>query len=360
MHSFIEDILKENFEENVVSEIRKNDLINYINDKTTAFNKNSKARANYGALYAIYVLVEDYISKNFQMPDFNYGEYEGAQFQALINRVRSLPYGKRIQNHYLNNRVNSEFNKKYSESEDIIIRDQQLQRYWINDSLLNVDNIDISETVIQIIDKYISLRNSNFEAFREMIYKLKEDNDISEVLNFINENISETADARRFEIISFAILKNYYQGMEVWYGESEEDIKKINPQLFKAGRTNANDGGIDFILIPLGKIYQVTETLNFAKYFLDIDKLNKYPISFVVKTEKGESFVRESIIETAKETYPEEDIYNKYISSIDEIITIIELREYLKILDERKEVENVLNDIIKEAEVEFNYEIENQ
>ena len=37
--------------------------------------------------------------------------------------------------------------------------------------------------------------------------------------------------------------------------------------LYKTGRTNANDGGIDFVLKPLGKFLQVTETLDFKKYF---------------------------------------------------------------------------------------------
>lgn len=31
----------------------------------------------------------------------------------------------------------------------------------------------------------------------------------------------------------------------------------------KTGRTNANDGGIDFVTKPLGRFFQVTETLDF-------------------------------------------------------------------------------------------------
>lgn len=47
--------------------------------------------------------------------------------------------------------------------------------------------------------------------------------------------------------------------------------------------TNANDGGIDYIMKPLGRVFQVTEVLDFNKYFLDIDKLIHYPITFVIK-----------------------------------------------------------------------------
>jgi len=37
----------------------------------------------------------------------------------------------------------------------------------------------------------------------------------------------------------------------------------------------------------LGRFFQVTETLNFKKYFLDIDKIQKYPITFVVKSSES-------------------------------------------------------------------------
>ena len=47
-------------------------------------------------------------------------------------------------------------------------------------------------------------------------------------------------------------------------------------KLYKTGRTNANDGGIDFVMKPLGRFFQVTETLDFKKYFLDIDKIETF------------------------------------------------------------------------------------
>jgi hypothetical protein len=60
-----------------------------------------------------------------------------------------------------------------------------------------------------------------------------------------------------------------------------------NLKLYKTGRTNANDGGIDFVMKPLGRFFQVTETLDFKKYFLDIDKIQKYPVTFVIKSVEG-------------------------------------------------------------------------
>ena len=38
---------------------------------------------------------------------------------------------------------------------------------------------------------------------------------------------------------------------------------------------------------PLGRFFQVTETLDFKKYFLDIEKIERYPLSFVVKSEES-------------------------------------------------------------------------
>jgi hypothetical protein len=63
-----------------------------------------------------------------------------------------------------------------------------------------------------------------------------------------------------------------------------DKLNTENLKLYKTGRTNANDGGIDFVMKPLGRFFQVTETLDFKKYFLDIDKIQKYPITFVIKS----------------------------------------------------------------------------
>ncbi|MGB3508834.1 MAG: hypothetical protein WBA93_06250 [Microcoleaceae cyanobacterium] len=80
-------------------------------------------------------------------------------------------------------------------------------------------------------------------------------------------------------------MKYYYQEQTVFFCFGIEDIQQENLKLYKTGRTNANDGGIDFdfVMKPLVRFFQVTETTDFKKYFLDIDKIEKYPITFVIK-----------------------------------------------------------------------------
>lgn len=90
---------------------------------------------------------------------------------------------------------------------------------------------------------------------------------------FIKELIGVSVDARIFEIVSFAILKEKYANESIFIGETLSSVKEESLTLYKTGRTNANDGGIDFVMKPIGRFYQVTETIDVNKYFLDIDKV---------------------------------------------------------------------------------------
>jgi len=65
------------------------------------------------------------------------------------------------------------------------------------------------------------------------------------------QRVIDDAEARIFEIISYAILKNHYKNIKVYFGDSLDDIKEEYLELFKTGRTNANDGGIDFVCVQL-------------------------------------------------------------------------------------------------------------
>ena len=96
----------------------------------------------------------------------------------------------------------------------------------------------------------------------------------------ITELLTEGAEARIFEIISYAILKNHYKNITVYFGYSRDKMEEIPLQLYKTGRTNANDGGIDFVMRPVGRFFQVTEVNNYDKYLLDIDKVIHFPITF--------------------------------------------------------------------------------
>src|SRR5699024_1374064 len=356
MHEFIEEIIVENHGLEKLEKIKENKLLQFINDKTNAYNKGAKSRANYGSLFAIYVIIDDYIINEYDNKENDYNEYEGASFSPLFNKMRSLPFGSKLQNHALNNRTNSEFKKKYNNHGDIIIRDQVRQKYWVNEELLYINEVNIYKTIIDIIEKYIEFRKGNLAEFIDDCYELKKEKDINKIIEFISFHISPNADARRFEIISFAILKNYYKSFSIWYGEYEDNIKKEPLNLYKTGRTNANDGGIDFILLPKGEVFQVTETIDFGKYFLDIDKLNKFPISFVVKVDEDAKQIFEKIKNSAEKKYEDTIVVKKYLDCINKIITISDLKQNISFIYKKNNINDVLEDIIKESEVEYNYD----
>jgi hypothetical protein len=112
----IKAILKKNFGKNSEAIFEKSLLIQYLNEKTRSANRGSKARGSFANLYAIYVIIEDYIAKNYNKNN-NYSVYEGALFSNLFARQRELPFGSKLQNHALNNRMNSEFQKYFPNSE---------------------------------------------------------------------------------------------------------------------------------------------------------------------------------------------------------------------------------------------------
>ena len=140
-HSFTEK-LKESLilqcGENGKVVFENSQLLQYLNLKTKSADRGSKARGSFANLYAIYVLVEDYIQKGF-LENENYAKYEGAEFSKLFTRQRQMPFGNKLQNHALNNRMNAEFQKFFPTSEFVpILRNLQINRYWINENLLKL------------------------------------------------------------------------------------------------------------------------------------------------------------------------------------------------------------------------------
>jgi len=106
-------------------------------------------------------------------------------------------------------------------------------------------------------------------------------------------------------------------------------------QLYKTGRTNANDGGVDFVMRPLGRFFQVTEVDNYDKYLLDIDKIMHFPITFVVKTLKSKATLYDELEKYIKvRANGMKVIEKRYRGAIEEIITINELKQWLNALDE--------------------------
>ncbi|GHU33376.1 hypothetical protein FACS1894172_11750 [Spirochaetia bacterium] len=87
-------------------------LLQYINIKTKSANKGSKSWGSFANLYAIYVILEDYIKVVFEEKR-NDAEHQGAIFSDLFNRQRELPFGTKLQNHALNHRLNEEYHKYF-------------------------------------------------------------------------------------------------------------------------------------------------------------------------------------------------------------------------------------------------------
>ena len=107
-------------------------LLQYINKKTRSANRGSKARSSFANLYALYVLIEDYVNKGY-VEKGDYSEYEGADFTPLLLRMRKLPFGSKLQNHALNNRANDDFHKYFPEDDRRpILRNVSSRKYWIN------------------------------------------------------------------------------------------------------------------------------------------------------------------------------------------------------------------------------------
>ncbi|MBI9038419.1 MAG: restriction endonuclease [Bacteroidales bacterium] len=364
-HNFtkqIKKILTNNFGKFSEDVFQRSELLQYINIKTVSANRGSKSRGSFGNLYAIYVLIDDYLKNKFDKKR-KYDEYEGAIFSALFSRQRELPFGAKLQNHALNHRMNQEFKKTFPTCDYTpIIRVVETKRYWINENLLNVKidrkKCNIAKSVIEIIDKYIDTKKSAFDNFINTFENLKSisSKKSEEIENFILDLLAPNFDARIFEIVSFSILKYFFNDKSVFWGFEIDKLEEENLKLYKTGRTNANDGGIDFVMKPLGRFFQVTETLDLKKYFLDIDKIEKSPITFVIKTEQSEKEILKLIKEKAQEQYLIKAVVKKYMECIEEIINIDTLRKRLNQSIKQGNLKNILNEILIQSKVEFNYD----
>lgn len=110
--SHIKDYLHSKYGEAAEQLYSLSNLLQYLVKKTLSANKSAKARGSFANLYAIYVVVEDYITQGFHKKS-GYSKYEGAEFTNLMKRQRELPFGQKLQNHALNNRMNDEFFKYF-------------------------------------------------------------------------------------------------------------------------------------------------------------------------------------------------------------------------------------------------------
>ena len=366
----IVEVLKKHFGEYADDVFGSSPILGYLNHKTKSANRGAKARGSFANHYALYVLVEDYISNSFAdgAAETEYAKYEGARFSNLLSRQRELPFGAKLQNHALNSRLNDEFRKFYPSLDKVpIVRDLGTQRYWIQEDLLLVkirrkDGTDhtynISGAIIEIIDRYVETKRAAFDRFLETCRQIADlgKQNPQEAIDFVIRQLAPNVDARVFEIVSYAVLKERYGLETIWIGETREDISEEILILYKTGRTNANDGGIDFVMKPLGRFFQVTETVDASKYFLDIDKVQRFPITFVVKSDKSKEEIESDIREQATRKYRIEAVVESYMNAVEEVINVPALMMDFKNVVELGRLENVMNEIIAQSMVEFNYE----
>ncbi len=277
--------------------------------------------------------------------------------------MRELPFGGKLQNHALNHRMNKEFEKYFKVCEFTpILRDVTTNKYWINENLLNIEVtnkiFNIANAVIEIIDSYIEAKRDAFESFittcQEM-QKIKTENPTA-IRRFIVSMIQPSMDARIFEIASFGILKEYFAGQSIYWGWSLDKISEESLFLYKTGRCNANDGGIDFVMRPLGRFFQVTETTDVKKYFLDIEKIQRYPITFVIKSSESADTLYEKIEQQAKRILSVERVVQRYMDCIEEIINIPVLLERFDEIADAGKSGPVIEEILLQSRIEFNYD----
>ena len=77
----------------------KSPLLQYLNIKTQSASRGSKARGSFANLYAVYVLVEDYLKNGYDKRR-NYSDYAGAKFTDLLRRQLKQKLRERAEKQY--------------------------------------------------------------------------------------------------------------------------------------------------------------------------------------------------------------------------------------------------------------------
>lgn len=361
MKPFINQILVEELEKdhNIKEFYEESALLKYLDSKMGAIHGNSKTRRSLANIYAIYSLTY-YYTEDYYNNQEDYKEFEGFEYTKLFNFYRGLYGGNKLQNHALNSRVNGEFKNKIVKDSDndlIVINNG---KYALHIEYLYVNGIDISKIVNRIVEEYISILILKDNKLLGNIQELIELNNHEEKINKLKVFLDEDSEARIFEIISYAILKNHYKNIKVFIGFTKDHLNEEYLTLYKTGRTNANDGGIDFVMRPLGRFFQVTEVNLYDKFLLDIDKVMHFPVTFIVRTKKNsESVVEELNNYINQKSKGMKIVKDRYKHAIEEIITINELIKWLEELDVDS-VNTLLRDIDIYYKLELNLEFDDQ
>lgn len=292
-------------------------LVDYLSRKTRAADRGSKARRSLGNLYTLLVLSEDFLAART------------SRFTDLMVRIKALPFGAKLQNHPLDNRLNDEFKRAYHVNESLFPVQEEVvlgQRgRKISIELLTQNGADptaVAQVVVEVVYAYVNLITANQTNILDELNSIETLEDLRE---FFEDAFAPTSDARLFEIGSYVLLAEHYRHRFIYIGDSPANVRPQPLKLFRTGRTNANDGGIDFVLQPLGKFFQVTETLDFRKYFLDFEKINRCPMSFVVKIEGNRETVLRRVWNDAVRANHSEALLNSYMNLFEDIFTLTDL-----------------------------------
>lgn len=352
MKDFIKDILAKHYGTDCEKVFEKSPLFQYLDFKMFAIYGNVKSRRSLANIYAIYSILYFY-TQDFHNKSKEYKEFDGYEYTKLFRFYRSLYGGEKLQNHALNSRVNGEFKNKIVRENDndlIIINNG---KYLLHIQYLYVENMDISAIALEIIEKYIELLRHKDTSLIETLEILLHNDNYNAKIHTLKSLLSDECEARIFEIISYAILKNHYKNTKVYIGLSRDSLEEKYLELYKTGRTNANDGGIDFVLRPLGRFFQVSEVNHYDKYLLDIDKVLHFPITFVIKTTQAKDKIMQDFsnyIETKSQGM--KVIKERYALAIEEIITINELVKWLENLKPSS-----IDSLIKDIELYYKLEL---
>ena len=215
---------------------------------------------------------------------------------------------------------------------------------------------NLAKAIKEIIDEYVKSKKSAFEEFVtycNQIISLNQKDHIP-ATNFIKSLLKPNVDARVFEIVSYSVLKEYFSDQRIYWGWSTDELNDDNLKLYKTGRTNANDGGIDFVMKPLGRFFQVTETIDAGKYFLDIDKVQRFPITFVVKSDLSVEEILAKVKKQAEKKYQIKKIVDRFLECVEEVINLPILLERLDLVLKRNKLSNIIDEIILQSKLEFN------
>lgn len=355
---FVKNMLQKEYSGDYLQVYDNSPLLQYLDKKMNAVHGNSKTRRSLANIYAVYSILHFYIEDYYGKKE-EYRHFEGYGYTQLFNFCRNLYGGNKLQNHSFNNRVNGEFHNKVKNTINDLFIDNN-GKYLIHIDYLYAGESDISKIACEIVEEYIDLLKKKDNALIYILNELQQIEDYNQKKEKINELLSENAEARIFELISYAILKNHYKNIKVYFGYSRETVEEVKLELYKTGRTNANDGGIDFVMRPVGRFFQVTEVNNYDKYLLDIDKVMHFPVSFVIKTKQSKEEVLDALekyitVRSGGMTVLEA----RYRKAIEEIITINELSAWIWEL-ENADVDEIIRDIDIYYRLEMNMDAEEE